>query len=137
MPEVGDRSGAGAAPLVRVCDSAQLAEGGRGVRFRVATRSTRDSARLTAFVVRYSGQVHGYLNQCAHVPTELDWQEGEFFDQSGLYLICATHGAAYWPDSGHCAGGPCQGGRLRPITVVEQDGVVYWRPDEYIKPPID
>ena len=26
------------------------------------------------------GVVRAYLNRCAHVPVELDWVEGEFFD---------------------------------------------------------
>jgi nitrite reductase/ring-hydroxylating ferredoxin subunit len=48
-------------------------------------------------VVRYGGVVYGYLNRCAHVPIELDWAEGEFFESSGLYLMCATHGAVMRP----------------------------------------
>jgi hypothetical protein len=38
------------------------------------------------------------------------------------------------PESGYCAGGPCRGGRLRPITVVEHDQQLYWLPDDYIRP---
>jgi len=89
----------------------------------------------TGFVVRYDGKVHAYLNRCAHVPVELDWFEGEFFESSGLYLMCATHGAIYLPDSGYCAGGPCKGGKLRPITVREADNKIYWQPDDHIRPP--
>jgi nitrite reductase/ring-hydroxylating ferredoxin subunit len=47
-------------------------------------------------------QVCACLNRCAHIPLELDWNEGEFFDQSGLYLICSTYGATYQPDTGYC-----------------------------------
>ncbi len=93
------------------------------------------SDKATGFVVRYAGQVRAYLNRCAHVPIELDWAEGEFFESSGLYLMCSTHGAIYVPESGFCAGGPCKGGRLRPIAVCEENGQVYWTPDEFIKPP--
>ena len=86
-------------------------------------------------MVRYDGKVYGYLNRCAHVPIELDWAEGEFFESSGLYLMCSTHGAIYVPESGQCAGGPCKGGRLRPIAVREEDDKIYWQPDEFIRPP--
>jgi len=86
-------------------------------------------------VVRFLGTVYGYLNQCAHVPTELDWQEGQFFDHSGLYLMCATHGAVYEPESGRCVGGPCRGGRLLALQVLECQGMVYWRPDDAFLPP--
>ena len=100
---------------VLICDSDAVAEGGKGVRFPVLAFG--DAA--TGFVVRYDGKAYAYLNRCAHVPIELDWAEGEFFESSGLYLMCATHGAIYVPDSGLCAGGPCKGGRLRPIAVRE------------------
>lgn len=115
---------------VRVCASEELAEGGRGVRFPL----TAHGEERSGFVIRYQGQVYAYLNRCAHVPVELDWNEGEFFDSSGLYLMCATHGAVYLPDSGRCAGGPCRGGRLLPLAVTEQDGEVYWEPDQDMRP---
>jgi nitrite reductase/ring-hydroxylating ferredoxin subunit len=51
--------------------------------------------------------------------------EGEFFESSGLYLICTTHGATYEPDTGHCIAGPCKGQRLKALEVVETDGNVY------------
>lgn len=117
---------------IPVCASAALVEGGKGVRFPV-TAGGEDS---TAFAVRYDGIVRAYLNRCAHVPIELDWNEGEFFESSGLYLMCSTHGALYQPDTGRCAGGPCRGGRLHPIAVVERDGQVYWQPDDYVRPAL-
>jgi nitrite reductase/ring-hydroxylating ferredoxin subunit len=119
------------AAALPICEADAVLEGGRGVRFAVSAFG--DDA--TGFVVRYGGQVYGYLNRCAHVPIELDWAEGEFFESSGLYLMCSTHGAVYLPDSGECAGGPCKGGRLRPIALREEQGMIYWQPDEFIKPP--
>ena len=116
--------------LIHICAADSLSEGGKGVRFPV----TAGGEDTSGFVVRYDGAVRAYLNRCAHVPIELDWNEGDFFDISGLYLMCSTHGAIYLPESGRCAGGPCRGGRLRPINVVERDGQVYWQPDEYITP---
>jgi nitrite reductase/ring-hydroxylating ferredoxin subunit len=120
---------------VALCSSAALADGGTGVRFAVASRAMRREHRLSGFVVRFDGTVYGYLNQCAHVPSELDWQDGQFFDHSGLYLMCATHGAVYEPESGRCVGGPCRGARLQALCVLEHDGVVYWQPDEAFFPP--
>ena len=104
-----------------ICATSALVEGGKGVRFSVV----RDGKPVPAFVVRYNGNVHAYLNQCAHIPVELDWMEGEFFESSGLYLICTTHGATYEPDTGHCVSGPCKGQRLKALDVVETDGNVY------------
>lgn len=104
-----------------ICAGSELAERGRGVRFTVA----RYGREEPAFVVRFSGTVRAYLNRCAHVPVELDWAEGEFFDLTRLYLICSTHGAMYLPDSGHCIAGPCKGARLHALPVEELDGKVY------------
>jgi nitrite reductase/ring-hydroxylating ferredoxin subunit len=122
---------ADAAQDVLVCVSELVTEGGKGVRFPVIVFGDPASG----FVVRYDGKPYAYLNRCAHVPIELDWFEGEFFESSGLYLMCSTHGAIYVPDSGHCAGGPCKGGKLRPISVREADNKIYWQPDEHIRPP--
>jgi nitrite reductase/ring-hydroxylating ferredoxin subunit len=106
-----------------ICTSDQLEEGGLGVRFEVnhAGEST------PAFAVRFDGLCRAYLNQCAHIPVEMDFQEGEFFDDSGLYLVCSTHGALYAPESGACMGGPCNGRGLTALKVVEMDGQVFVR----------
>ncbi len=104
-----------------VCEAAAVVEGGRGMRFALDW----GAKQLPCFVVRYRGRVHAYLNCCPHQGTELDWMEGQFFDDSGLYLICATHGAAFFPDTGQCCAGPCKGQRLIPVRIEEQDGKIY------------
>jgi nitrite reductase/ring-hydroxylating ferredoxin subunit len=116
--------------LIPVCASADVVEGGKGVRFPV----TAGSYDTTGFVVRYHGVAYAYLNRCAHVPIELDWAEGEFFESSGLYIMCSTHGAIYDPQNGHCRGGPCRGGRLRQIAIREQDQQIFWQPDDFVRP---
>ncbi len=104
-----------------VCAGDDLAEGGPGVRFTVM----RDGREEPAFAVRFDGSVHAWLNRCGHIPVELDWQPGRFFDDSGLYLICATHGALYDPASGRCVGGRCNGRGLVAVSVVEDGGEVF------------
>jgi nitrite reductase/ring-hydroxylating ferredoxin subunit len=99
-----------------ICASGDLQDGGKGVRFTVNWHGQPASA----FVVRYQGVAHAFLNQCGHVPVELDWQEGEFFDEAGVYLICATHGALYSPKDGHCVTGRCSGKGLTTLPVEEQ-----------------
>jgi nitrite reductase/ring-hydroxylating ferredoxin subunit len=109
---------AGAARVI--CASAELVDGGKGVRFSV----TGAAGERPAFAIRFRGRVYAYVNRCAHVPIELDWQEGEFFDQSRLYLICSTHGATYEPDTGRCVLGPCRGANLAALPVTERGGQV-------------
>jgi nitrite reductase/ring-hydroxylating ferredoxin subunit len=105
-----------------ICPSAALADSGRGVRFEVEYFG----APAPAFVIRKNGDVHGYLNRCAHVAMELDWQEGVFFDSDGRDLLCSTHGATYDAASGRCVGGPCNGTPLVKLRIEERDGMVYF-----------
>ena len=81
-----------------------------------------------AFAIRYADQVHAYLNRCSHVPMEMDYQPNRFFDLTGHWLICATHGATYSPKTGACQGGPCRGGLVK-IETSEIDSVVHWHTD--------
>ena len=97
-----------------------LVDSGDGVRFEVP----RGGVPVPAFAVRFDGQVHAYLNRCAHMPMELDWTPGRFFDADGLLLVCSTHGAVYAPDTGACLGGPCAGALAR-LDIEERDGAVY------------
>jgi nitrite reductase/ring-hydroxylating ferredoxin subunit len=105
-----------------ICRSSALVDAGHGVRFE----AEYFGAPAPAFVVRHGGRVHGYLNRCAHVAMELDWQEGVFFDSTGSVLICSTHGATYEPASGRCLGGPCNGAGLVKLRLEERDGAVYF-----------
>ena len=106
---------------VPFCKSADLADSGDAVQFEVLYGG--HSCR--AFAIRFDGQVHAYLNRCAHIPMEMDYQENRFFDHTGRWLVCATHGATYHPATGECAGGPCRGGLVK-VEVTERDNVVRW-----------
>ena len=113
-----------------LCDAAALQERGKAVVWDVMQwgRPAR------AFALRIDGRVFGYLNRCVHVPTEMDWQEGEFLDTDRRWILCSLHGAHYDPTTGQCAAGPCGRGRLTPVPCHEQDGQVWWRPNDDIRP---
>jgi len=104
-----------------IISSALLVDGGDGVRFSLE----RHGSVEPAFAIRHASVAHAYLNRCGHISVELDWQPGKFFDDSGLYLICSTHGALYAPHSGRCLGGRCNGRGLIPIGIVERNGNIY------------
>lgn len=111
-----------------LCASRGVLEGGEGLRFTWRHhRGPGGSLTMDepAFVVRHAGTVRAYLNRCAHAPVELDWPAGRFFDEAGLYLVCASHGARYRPDDGQCIGGPCRGRALIPVPVCEIGGRVW------------
>lgn len=107
--------------LQPLCNSAELVDAGLGVPFDVVY----GGQTCRAFAIRFEGRVYGYLNRCMHVAMEMDWQPNRFFDDSGQWLLCATHGAMYDPASGKCRGGPCRSGLIQ-IPLVERDGVVCW-----------
>ena len=112
-----------------LCNDRDLVEGAQAVPFDVnyAGQTCR------AFAVRFKGQPHAYLNRCSHVAMELDWQPNQVFDASGQWLLCASHGAAYRPDTGQCVGGPCRGGLVK-IELLERGGIVYWQSAYNLKP---
>ncbi|PKO56073.1 MAG: (2Fe-2S)-binding protein [Betaproteobacteria bacterium HGW-Betaproteobacteria-21] len=109
-----------------ICSADALVDGGDGVRFAVPGPGYLAGP---AFVVRYGGNVYAYLNRCAHVPVQLDWMEGKFFDLTHHLLVCAVHGAHYDPRDGRCVMGPCKGASLHALRVVEEDGLIYFLTD--------
>ena len=123
MPPVAEGS------ALPVCQSDDLVNGGRAVSFDV--RYGGQTCR--AFAIRFEGVPHAYLNRCTHVAMEMDYQPDRFFDDSGRWLLCATHGASYAPDTGDCAGGPCRGGLVK-IELSESQGVVHWHTAYNLQP---
>lgn len=113
-----------------LCASGELIESGKALVFDVV----QYRLPIRAFALRYHGRVVAYLNRCVHVPTEMDWQAGEFLDSDKRFILCSTHGAAYEPLDGRCVAGPCGRGRLTPLEVLERDGKVYWYPSRDIQP---
>jgi len=101
-----------------IASSAELANGGEGIRFVLE----RGNETVHAFAVRYRGGVHAYLNSCPHLGSELDWLPGVFFDSDATTLVCSLHGARFEPDTGRCVDGPCRGGRLVKLAVRERTG---------------
>ncbi len=113
-----------------VCDSLDLPDRGRAFVFDLM----EFGRPVRGFVLRFDGRVVGYINRCAHVPAEMDWQPGEFLDGDRREIVCAIHGATYDPRTGRCTGGPAGRGRLKPLRVAESDGKVYWYPSGEFEP---
>ncbi|MCC7099875.1 MAG: Rieske 2Fe-2S domain-containing protein [Rubrivivax sp.] len=112
-----------------LCASAELAERGRAWVWDVL----QYGRPARAFAVRFDGVVVAYLNRCTHVPAEMDWQPGEFFDAERQVILCAMHGATFAPGDGRCLGGPARA-PLTAIGVAEDGGQVYWYPSRDIRP---
>lgn len=121
------------APAIPLCPSSELEERGRAHTFDVL--QWREPT--TAFAMRFEGKVVAYLNRCAHVPTEMDWQDGQFLDADKEFVICSIHGAMYDPRSGRCVSGRCGRMGLTAINVSEREGQVYWHPTADTQPAFE
>jgi nitrite reductase/ring-hydroxylating ferredoxin subunit len=113
-----------------LCDSAALQECGDAITFEVL----EEGRVAPAFAVRFDNVAVAYLNRCAHIPAEMDWLPGKFWDMDKRFIICAVHGALYDPPNGECVSGPCHGAYLQAIELREKDGHVYWYPSERFQP---
>jgi len=114
---------------IALCASADLLDGGAAVPFDLRYAGQT----CTAFAIRYQGRVQAYLNRCTHVAMELGSRPDRVFDDSGRWLLCHFHGAAFDPASGACAGGPCRGGLVK-IVVTECAGEVRWHTAYNLQP---
>jgi nitrite reductase/ring-hydroxylating ferredoxin subunit len=90
---------------------------GRTAKFRLH----HGSKTIEGFIVNHDGRHYAYVNRCPHAGTPLDWWPNEFLTEDGRYLICATHGAVFGPETGLCIEGPCPGARLEALSV-QRDG---------------
>lgn len=72
---------------------------------------------MHGFVVNHGGRHHAYVNRCPHAGTPLDLWPNDFWTEDGRYLICATHGALFSPDTGACVEGPCPGAALERVPL--------------------
>ena len=81
--------------------------------------------RCGLMVVRKGNTVYSYLNSCPHIGTPLEIQPNRFLNQSGQYILCATHGALFQIEDGLCIAGPCVDDKLTPVAVNIRDDGVY------------
>ena len=80
-------------------------------------------------VIRRGDAVYGYLNNCPHTGSPLDWVPGVFLDLEKTYIQCATHDALFRIDDGECLHGPCLGQYLQPVALECRDGWVFCKRD--------
>jgi nitrite reductase/ring-hydroxylating ferredoxin subunit len=120
---------AGGQPL---CAAADLVERGQALLFDVLLWG--QPAR--AFALRFEGRLVAYINRCAHVPVEMDWQPGEFLDHDKRWIVCSIHGASYEPADGRCVGGPCGRSKLIKLTIAEHAGQACWYPSADVRPAL-
>ena len=81
--------------------------------------------RREIFVVRGAEGVWAYENSCPHTGGMLDWVPDQFLSYERTHILCATHGAQFRIDDGHCVHGPCLGKSLVPVAIrLDGDDIV-------------
>ena len=76
-------------------------------------------------VIRRSGQVFLYLNNCPHTRETLDPLGDNIASPDALLIHCQRHGAEFIADSGECVAGPCLGESLTPVAFTLSQGDIY------------
>jgi nitrite reductase/ring-hydroxylating ferredoxin subunit len=76
------------------------------------------------FLIYHANKVFSYANRCPHTGVNLDWVPHQFLDVNNQFIQCATHGALFNIENGHCFRGPCVGDQLQTIeSVVEKENI--------------
>lgn len=108
-----------------LCDLADIPDGeGKGFQLDQGDADMFAGGARDVFVVRRGLSVFGYANACPHTGTPLDWVEDQFMDHDKGHIMCATHGALFRIDDGHCVVGPCEGDSLPALPVSVRAGAV-------------
>lgn len=114
---------------VWVSTSQQLGERGQKI-----VRCTYRGQAASALVVRFAGQVVGYLNRCVHMPFRLDCESSDILDAARKHIKCSMHGIIYDPLSGASVSTAlCTDRKLTRIRVIEQDDNI-WLDDRKVAP---
>ena len=105
--------------MMRLCALDEIPDGAT----RAFTVATADGP-LDLFVLRRGALIAAYENACPHLGTPLDWAPNHFLSEDGSHIVCATHGARFRLEDGHCYFGPCTGEALRTLPARLEDGAV-------------
>jgi nitrite reductase/ring-hydroxylating ferredoxin subunit len=117
-----------------ICSTNDLKDGGLAYRFQVRCgdipsfpgMNADEDDYLPAFIIQFKNQYYAYLNRCAHIVMELDWNPGEVFDINHEYIVCATHYAVYQPSTGECLRGPCpKGAKLISLPIIVNENNIF------------
>jgi nitrite reductase/ring-hydroxylating ferredoxin subunit len=89
-------------------------------------RVSSADGEVSIVIVSYKTQIYAFHNSCPHTGVPLNMFGDIFFDRSGNYLLCTSHGAHFHPDDGYCTSGPCRGKSLKrfPVIVIKDHVVI-------------
>lgn len=77
------------------------------------------------FIVKFNKHFFGYVNECPHLGTTLEFQKDQFLDADKRFIQCSMHGALFNYEDGECVHGPCVGEYLKPVPLVIQEDRIF------------
>lgn len=111
--------------MIAVCRLEEVPDGGTHALTVEGSQGPRD-----VFLHRAGSTVRAFENACPHLGTPLDWAPGRFLSEDGTHFVCATHGAQFRLEDGHCVFGPCVNDRLTAIPAVVRADTVFLALDD-------
>jgi nitrite reductase/ring-hydroxylating ferredoxin subunit len=80
---------------------------------------------ITGIIFRFNNNLYAYVNQCVHMPRNLNCEANTIFDDSRKLLRCSMHGIVYEPETGESVSSMCNGERLQPIRLKLHNDNIY------------
>jgi len=109
----------------RLCRLQEIPDGeGLGISLDPAEADRLAGGHPEIFIVRRGKFAFCYANVCPHLSSPLDWVENQFMTPDKTHILCATHGAQFRIEDGHCVSGPCEGDKLLALPVSVRHGDV-------------
>ena len=84
-----------------------------------------NNKKVFVLAIRRGDEVFLYKNSCPHIGSPLDFNPGRFLNPDNTHILCATHGALFKIENGHCIYGPCEGKDLEAIGCLVEGGKVW------------
>lgn len=79
----------------------------------------------SGIIFRFNGAIFAYLNQCVHMPRQLNCERDTIFDARQELLRCSMHGIVYQPETGKSLSTLCHGEQLQALRLSEANGNIY------------
>ena len=116
---------------IRICEHDELAE----KQFRIFPIVYKGKPH-SGFIYRFNDEVHAFLNQCVHMPRNLNCESPTIFDQDKKYLRCSMHGIVYDPENGQSVSTMCNGESLQALRLYLSNNTIYIN-DKHVQQPIE
>jgi nitrite reductase/ring-hydroxylating ferredoxin subunit len=79
---------------------------------------TFEGSRRKAFVVRRNGRLFAWWDSCPHQDgSPMAWRTNAYLNAARDRIVCASHGAEFDIETGHCLRGAALGLRLDPAPI--------------------